>query len=326
MVPLYPHSSFNFWTRQNSSLLFLDSARSALYLIAKKFKDHLFLIPSYTCPSVFSTLSQAGVDYSFVDINSSLDFDSADLDYMMQENSDRSIALVSTSLMGARIRDYKKLLNDIIIVEDRAQGLYDPTSMADFQMMSFGKGKMISGFGGGALIDRNGILRDDIAKLQIKKDFTRSYMMSIAQKIISRIWFLIEGGKFDPEMVERQEVNNIVPMQINKTKQNWILKGMNSCDLAKRASISNYYADHINRKYLFDIKKDVSCLRFPIKKSISYSGVSKMRDYHETYHLACQKRGQEMKGARMLVDGCFLPSHDLVSMEYAKRVVEVVNT
>ncbi len=303
--------------------MFLDSARSAIYLIAKQFSEHTFLMPAYTCPTVWSALEQAGVRYDFIDIDESLDFDLEDLHNVLEKYGGANIALIPTSLFGSSIRDYKVLFKDFLIIEDRAQGIQSNNTNADFQVFSFGKGKMFSGFGGGGILCRQEI--EGLRELPQKDDFMQSYLLSLAQKAISRVWGIIEKTPFDPEKSTHLTVDAIQPEKLGKRKARWILNTVYNADFAHRVMLSNYYLNSIKREYLFDLKGDTPYLRIPIKKEFRSSGVSKMRDYHETYERACQKRGRVLEGAKKLVQGCFLPTHDLVSMQYAEEIVKSIN-
>ena len=162
MVPLYPYSGLNFWSYIDSELIFLDSARSALLMIVKQYKNAIFLIPSYTCPTVIFALDQENVKYNFVDVDDTLDFNINDLNTVIKTYKNHQIILIPTSLFGIKIRDYKKLYPQYIIIEDRAQTIIDSKSMADFQIVSFGKGKMVSGFSGGAIYDKYKVLHNKL--------------------------------------------------------------------------------------------------------------------------------------------------------------------
>jgi len=325
LIPLYPHVKFNFWSEINTKYTFLNSARSALYLIAKKYNNHFFLIPAYTCPTVLHALKQAGVEYNFIDIDNNLDFDIKDLSYMLEKYNNKDIVLVPTSLFGFKTRDYKKKYPDIIVVEDRAQGFIDSKSSADFQITSFGKGKMISGFGGGAIYDINSILTKKLQELGQSNEFYKSFLFAFLQKIISRVWFLLEGTRYDPEQSKKLDIDVIKPYRLSKLKRVWILNTLKNSNFSHRTKISNYYLQNIDKKYLFEQKKGIPYLRLPIKKDIKYSGLSKMVDFHETFIEALEKRGKELVGARQVLNSTCLPAHDLVTLEYAKKIVEIIN-
>lgn len=325
LVPLYPESGYDFWTKKETNLIFLDSARSAIWLIARHYRHHLFLIPSYTCPSVWKTLEQVGVEYDFVDLDEALDFDQDDLAKMIQKYSDREIVLIPTSLVGVPLRNYKELLDGIVILEDRAQGMLDMGSLADFQILSFGKGKMVSGFGGGAVLDRHGYLQDALSSLKTQGGFAYSFVMAIAQKVISRCWFLIEGTGMDPEKANGFKMDRVEPKMIDGLKKQWILNSMATANSESMKKNSEYYLEHIDTSCCFQLPKGVAYMRFPVKKALARSGVSRMPDYHLTYELAIKKRGREMPGAKKLVKGCFLPTHRLVNRGDAQQLVEEIN-
>jgi len=325
MIPLYPHSGFKFWDEIETKFSFLDSARSALFLIAQEYEEFVFLIPSYTCPTVWSALEQANVNYDFVDLDNTLDFNINDLNYMLRKYNNNKIVIVTTSLFGAKIKNYKKLYPECIIVEDRAQGRIDFSNDADFQIISFGKGKMISGFSGGALYDKHEVLTNILGNIGKKNDFLISYFLSVIQKIISRMWFIFEGTSFDPEVSEKLHIDKIEPQLLCELKIKWILNTINDTDFYHRINISNYYLKNINKKYLFDIEKNTPYLRVPIKKNLSYSGVSKIKDFYETFLKANAKREKEQLGAKILIDGSYLPTHNLVTFEYAKKIVSLIN-
>jgi len=325
MAPLYPYSGFNFWSNVENNWTFLDSARSAIFLIASNFSDHIFLLPSYTCPTVWDALNKAGVEYHFIDIDDNLDFDISELNKSLDIYSDRKIVLIPTSLFGVRIRNYKELYPSLIILEDRAQHLINLSSIADFQVISFGRGKFVSGFGGGGVLDKYSRLPSLQYGLYVKNNFFNCYFLSIFQKVISRVWFIIEGTRLDPESSNILKLKTIKPYLMSKVKKRWILNTISSLDESHRVMISNFYLDNIKKEYLFNIERDVSYLRFPIKKSVNFTGVSKIREFYETLRLSSKEGRSNVNNAQKLTSASFLPTHNLVTMKYARRLVEKIN-
>lgn len=330
--PLYPYSSFKFNKIDNNrEILFFNSARSGLFLIVDTLKEMyeelIFLIPTYNCYSIVATLESAKVEYDFVDIDESLDFDLSDLNERLDVYSNKKIILIATSLFGIKLREYKSLYSDLIVIEDLAQSTFDNNSKADFSFVSFGKGKIISSWSGGGVITNNQLFREKYNKLNIESQFLKPYILSNIQKIISKyFWFFIENSSLNPEKSTHIEVMDDEILKLSKNKIYWILNSLNELNLTHRREISNYYLNNISKKYLFDLKLDTPYLRMPIKKVINQSGISFLKDYEFTYKKAIEKRKNSFKIPEVLLyESSFLPTHNLIDLKYAKKLVELIN-
>ena len=340
--PLYPYSDFNFKEIKNlNNIMFFASARDALFLIIQtlkeSYKNLIFLIPAYTCHSVIESLERAKVNYNFIDLDESLDFNLNDLNYMLNKYFNKKVILIPTSLFGIRIRDYKKLYNDIIIIEDLAQSTFNYKSKAEFQFVSFGRGKLISAWNGGGVISNNLLFRKKYNQLNrnIKDNFLKSYFLSNIQKIISKyFWFFIENSFLNPENVNIKKIeielkiNDNKILKLSNKKINWILHSIKNVNLKHRKELSNYYLNKISTKYLFNLNRNNNTiyLRFPVKKIIKKSGVSFMKDYRFTYEKAKELRDRELKIAKQLAyETSFLPTHNLITLNYVKKLVDLLN-
>ncbi len=330
--PLYPHSSFDFSKKQNNkNILFFNSARSGFYLIIETLKEMyeniIFLIPTYNCYSIIASLESAKVEYNFIDLDESLNFDLNDLEFMINAYSNKKIVLVSTSLFGAKLRDYKSIYKNILVIEDLAQSTFNYNNNAGFSFVSFGKGKMISAWSGGGVITNNELFIEKYDKLIIKNEFFKSYLLSNMQKIISKyFWFFIEKSPLNPEKNHKLEFYNQELFKLSNKKINWILNSIESLNLNHRIEISNYYLNNISKEFLFDLESNTPYLRLPVKKIINKSGISFMKDYEATYQKAKIFRDKEFEIAKKLAYNCsFLPTHNLINLKYAKKIVDLIN-
>lgn len=330
--PLRPHFSLDFWTLNSSSLFFLNSGRAAFRVIVRYLKSRkniVFLLPAFTCPSMIEALEAEKADYNFADIDNSLLFEEEDLQKIIHKYSEENCAIVATSLFGTKLPNYKGLFPNAIIIEDRAQSQIEEGSDADYQFTSFGKGKLVSGFGGGAIKTQEQGLIFKYNKFSIRNGFLLSYIMTVLQDIVLKyFWFIIEILPLDLEKTERYQPKNREIFKLSGLKVRWIINSLKTLNTAHRRKISDYYFYNINKEYLFDIGKNTPYLRMPVKKVIEIKGmgISKMKDYRYTYQKAIQKRGIELPGSKRLAfESSFLPTHDLVTLEQAKKIIDAVN-
>ncbi|MCV6607980.1 MAG: hypothetical protein OIF32_07205 [Campylobacterales bacterium] len=328
MTPLYPHFSYNFSTKESpiKNLYFLNSGRSALELIVKdlknKYKELVFLIPAFTCTSVIFALNSQEVEFDFLDLDESLNFDKRDLEEFLKLYSKKKIVLIATALFGCQLREYK----DLLVIEDRAQGELDFSRECAYQFTSFGKGKQISGWNGGAVFTKSETFQALVSQEKRVHGFVVSYLLSTVQKFITKyFYFFIEKSFLNPEKESEIVFKENYIARLSPTKITWILKSLKTFNNEKRTQNSKEYSQLIADKYLFKIKGD-ALLRYPIKKAIFYSGVTYMYDYRYTYEVAKRKRGKDLKISRILAyESSFLPTHDLVNTSYIEKVVKLTN-
>jgi dTDP-4-amino-4,6-dideoxygalactose transaminase len=124
------------------------------YLLQQR-ASRVFVVPAYTCFSVPQSIEQAGGTCVYVDVDKTLDFDLSDLAEQLKPVDPCDVVLLATSLFGAPIRDYKHMLPSAVVIEDRSQSVYDPGLRSDYQILSFGPGKLLSLGGGGAVVGRD---------------------------------------------------------------------------------------------------------------------------------------------------------------------------
>jgi len=332
LVPLYPHSGYKFSFKKDSKLLFLDSGRSALLLAVNILKNSneklVFLLPAYTCYSVIDVMEQASVAYDFVDIDDSLQFDSNDLAQMINRFSDSMVVLLPTALFGIRLKNYKKLYPYVKIIEDLSHSFIQykyPES--DFAFTSYGRGKMISAWSGGALASLSHEANEYYLRLATSHDFFCSFLLVLIQKVVSRyFWALIENTRFDPERNSLHHSEKIVMKRLGLIKSAWIKASLVSFNYVAHKEVVKKYQSSIHKEYQFNLGELMPYIRVPIKKKIYMSGVSHIDTYAQTYKLASKKRDTTLSGAKLLVEGVsFLPTHNLVRKEYIREIIKNVN-
>lgn len=138
-----------------------DSGTSALRLAMASLggsSDDPVLIPGYTCYDMATAAEGAGVRVAMYDVDpETLGPDRADLDRLMEL---RPRAVVLGHLFGhlVDVRAVRSAYPDVTVIEDSAQGVGGRLgsqrlgSFGSVSILSFGRGKGVTGGGGGALL------------------------------------------------------------------------------------------------------------------------------------------------------------------------------
>lgn len=334
LPPLYPYSSFWFLNRIPENSFFFNSGQSGLILILqvlkKRYENLIFLLPAYTCSSVVKALVFAKVEYNFVDLDEELGFEDEDLREMIHKYDGMKIALISTSLFGSKIKNYKEIFQECIVIEDRAQSFpYLLLNSADYQFFSFGRGKMVSSGGGGAVVTDDIEFKKLYDKLDTDTTFVTSYIFSLLQKPISK-YFWRYFNKFLKEDVKDTSIKIVVKdisvLKMSQVKIKWLLNSIKYANINNRINISDYYFKSIDKKYLYELSGSIPYLRFPIKKNVTGSGISSM-NYADTLYEAKKLRNDKrfLIPTMLAEQSSMLPTHDLVEKDYVKVIVGIVN-
>jgi len=331
--PLYPYSGYKFEFKESQHMYFFNSGRSAFYFavnVLKAKNDNLiFLLPAYTCYSVVDVMNQSGVEYNFVDIDNSLQFDKNDLEQMLDLYSNKSVVLIPTALFGIRLKNYKKMYPSIKVIEDLSHSLIEyKYKESDFAFTSYGKGKMISAWGGGVLFGLDTEIDEYYTSLPYENFFLFSFIFTQIQKIISKyFWFLLEKSKYNPEKNLLHVSEEIAIKRLDKIKSAWIKGSLDKFDSNTTKETVFKYQNNISKEYQFELGEIMPYIRFPVKKKIFKSGISHIYSYTKTYAVARKKRKLELSGAKLLAhDVSFLPTHSLISKEYIKEIIYHVNS
>lgn len=332
--PLYPYSSFSFLNEMPDNIFFLNSGQSAFLLIVKvlkkRYSNLIFLLPAYTCSTVVKALRFAEVEYNFIDLDNTLNFDDDDLKEIINDYKNYKVVLVPTSLFGAKIRSYKENFPECIIIEDRAQSFPSiELNSSDYQFFSFGRGKMVSASGGGAVLTKDVEFKKLYFTLDTEVAFIASYVLSIMQKIISRYFWgyfkrLINEGK--ESIVILTDIKNIKMLKMSNMKIKWLMNSINRTKFDYRVSISDLYIKGINKKFQYELSGSIPYLRFPVKKQIRGDGISTM-NYADTLREAKKLRANKNFNIpiRLAEHSSMLPTHDLVSIDYVNKIINMVN-
>lgn len=159
------------------NIYFTSSGTSALWAILSILKKYdnrnEVIIPAYTCSSVLTAITKAGLKAKFIDVSlSDYNLDVAALEKELNENT---LAIVATHLFGfaCDIKMIVKLAKrrKIFVIEDAAQSLGaqvgDRTigTFGDMSFFSFGKSKNISIVSGGAICVHNEIFKHQMNRL-----------------------------------------------------------------------------------------------------------------------------------------------------------------
>lgn len=153
----------------------VSSGKAALTAILQSLKvmyperDEV-LIPAFTCYSVPSAITRAGLKIRLCDVAAdTFDFDYEQLGHLISERSRRLLCILPVHLFGipADVARIRTLVHDrdIVIVEDAAQAMGGESggkklgTLGDVGFFSLGRGKALSTVEGGIIITS----RDDIA-------------------------------------------------------------------------------------------------------------------------------------------------------------------
>lgn len=333
LPPLFPHFSRNPFPPEREpepAVRYLQSGREAFALLA----DHLlaegrpfFILPAFTCPSVLRVLEERNARFTFADLGDDLAFDPEDLERCLDAAGNAAPVIVATSLFGGPLPDYKKRYPECLVAEDRAQGLLAPDSSADFQFTSFGKGKMVTAWSGGALLDRTGALEERFRALPEEDGFFFDYGKILVMEAVLRYgWALVERSFLNPERGGGSHPATPAPRRMGDRKLRWLRESLATLETGPRTRLSNLYHGMIRDDVRFALPPEVPYLRYPVKKELRGPGVSRMADYRHTYETARKRRGAPLPGGELLAYGCsFLPTHDLVGQGTARQLIEVAN-
>lgn len=340
--PLFPFVQWDFSSANelltDRRFYFFNYSRSALSFLVSHLlsrDNYFFIIPAYTCPTVIKSIAAHTSNYSFVDIMENLDFCENDLNEVIPTIPTHfKIALLATSLFGVSIRDYKKIYPDFTIIEDRAQATVDFTSSADYQLLSFGKGKLISVWNGGAVVTGDESIRRAYAALQTEHDFIKSLISTWLQVMVSRyFWSAIDKTSINPEKKSRFALNVTPASKMSDIKIKWVTNSIKAFDSSRQVTIATHYEKNLKETVRYDLGDKTPLLRYPLKKDMinrnvsNLCGISRMKGYRTTWEQAQAKRCRRLSGSEALAcHSVFLPLHDLVSSAYIEKIVKIINS
>lgn len=331
--PLLPHVSFGRATGPRDDLQFFAQGRQAMAFLARQLQardsDTLYVLPAYTCETVVQAIASQGGDIWFVDVDDTLDFSLPDLEKTLKHHGQRTLVLVATSLFGAPVRDYKRMNERWTVVEDRAQTVLDAGSTADYQVLSFGPGKLISGFGGGALWGASA-WRQAHAALPVLDGLWPFMAKSCLQEAVLRWGWRWVASRFEADAgKDADDLVSLNPMAmelqgLGRQRARWISHSMATVDVGRRRDLARLYASQLPREVLFDVPSDAAYLRYPVKRSIMAPGVSQGHMYAATWRAAQRQRGRDLPGAQALVRSSLLPMHELVTGDHVRCYRELL--
>lgn len=340
--PLFPFVQWNFLSvnrlLSDPRCYFFNYGRSALSFLASfllKRGNYFFIIPAYTCPTVIKSIAAHTHNYTFIDIEENLGFREDDLNEVISTiPSHYKVALLATSLFGVSIRNYKKIYPDFTIIEDRAQTTIDLDSEADYQILSFGKGKLISAWSGGAVVTTDTTIKAAYDALPTEHDFLKSFTNAWLQVIVSRFfWPLINKTPVNPEKTKHHVLKTPPIKKMSLRKKRWLTNSMKAFDSLRRVEIATYYENNINGAFRYALEGKIPLLRYPIKSEhinnnlYNLCGISRMIGYRTTCEQAQAKRSKTLEGSAALAyHSIFLPMHALANNAYIEKVVKIVNS
>ncbi len=195
---LHPYSFTGFQSGTASLAAAIIAAKRQLTHI----KQPEVIIPAYCCPDILSACEYAKVKVRIVDLEKNRPW--LCLSQIEKNITDNTIAIVAINFLGIseRINEIRQLLGNkqVIIIEDSAQNFSIDTANSsnnsssnysnnswtgDLIVLSFGRGKPISLFGGGAVITKRLDLQKLLPKPHENTDTINFRLKSIIFKIIS---------------------------------------------------------------------------------------------------------------------------------------------
>ncbi|MEX0604311.1 MAG: DegT/DnrJ/EryC1/StrS family aminotransferase [Marinobacter sp.] len=147
-------------------LQFINSGTAALSLAVQLAAAHRkapgkpeVILPAYGCPDLIAAVVAQGACPVLVDLTEDRPW--MDLEAVKQALSDNTVAIIAVGFLGIseRLTALRRIADEAgaVLVEDSAQ-LFPPFSsdngLADYIVLSFGRGKPINLMGGGALLIR----------------------------------------------------------------------------------------------------------------------------------------------------------------------------
>ena len=318
LPPLIPHVGYG-RTPLPPGWLFFGAARQALKFLASRLRsehpDLVFVVPAYTCDSVIQAIDESGAGLDFADVDASLDMDMPSLQEALARHTGKPVALVPTPLFGAPVRDYKRLFPDCIVIEDRAQTVPDPGSRADYQLLSFGPGKQVSGMGGGALIGGQGLQAPHLALETECGALKHMAMAMVGNFLLGPGWSLAGqrvAQRHGQEGLEKQS-RDIIPVRLCDGRAQWISSSLATWDATQRLSIVDRYHAGTAPEHRFDIPTGLPYLRYPVRTQVVGAGVSSGDMYERVVARAEDTLGRPLPGARALAQASLLPTHRRVT-------------
>ncbi len=144
-------------TISTEGMVFLNGGQACLTVISDYLRDHgigKFLLPTYLCPSIVTTLERCGLSYEFYQINEDL---SVDLDDLAKKiTRDQAVYFINYFgfLQAPAVLKFLEDLrqNGVIVVEDNAQAGFHDHPTGDFILNSIRK---LVAYDGGYLITRH---------------------------------------------------------------------------------------------------------------------------------------------------------------------------
>ncbi|MFW6129659.1 MAG: DegT/DnrJ/EryC1/StrS family aminotransferase, partial [Atribacterota bacterium] len=226
---------------------FFDRGASTLFvllsILKRRSKRKKIIIPSYTADTVYIPAIQAGCEVKFCDM--SLDSFNMDLRHLRKIVDKDTLAVIGVHLFGIpeNMDEIEKIAekHNVFVIDDFCQALGSKYknkyagSFGDASVLSFGKGKNLTAFDGGALfldddelIDEvNDIYKDLDKPSEIKKAFkifglsilSRPFWYGIFYRVLSRYRQVPAPEKIEVKKITKVQ-KNLISNLIDKKDKN----------------------------------------------------------------------------------------------------------
>ena len=316
MPPLLPEVVLGWSSPPPDHVAFFGQARQGLLVLVEHLlrerASRVFVLPAYTCPSVPQAIEQGGGRCVFVDLDDSLDFDWGDLTQQLRVFDPKDVVLLATSLFGAPVRDYKRLFPAALVVEDRSQSVFDPERKADFQVLSFGPGKMLSLGGGGGLVGRLSLPSQLLqCKTQSLWRLPLAVLRTVVQdQVFKQRWIYRWVAPLLPLLLKNSGHNDTIePAIMHPWHARWAWFAMRRVPLERRKDVGHQWLKALPSAMCYDVPTNTPWLRLPVKLTKVPAGLMDGSMYADTVQKAQAARQQVLLGAQRLVACGLLPVH-----------------
>lgn len=325
VAPLLPELVIGLARTMPNHVAFFGQARQGLLVLVQHLLSErpslVFVVPAYTCSSVPNAIEQGGGRCVFVDVDDTLDFDYADLNEQIANTPPEDIVLIATLLFGAPVRNYKNLFPSALVIEDRSQSFYDRERRADYQILSFGAGKLLSLGGGGAVVGRQCLpsVLSQCPKEPIWYLPVTLLRTVIQDQLFKRGWIY---GLIEPlvmRLLERTTCDGaILPVRMQPLRARWAWYAMQRVPLVTRQEIGKLWFSSLPPTMCFQVEPDTPWLRMPVKLLAVPEDVMAGGMYWQTVDKSERQRGKVLQGAQQLLKCYLLPVHRAVPLDWLR--------
>lgn len=351
----------------DNHIAYVDSGTSALALaiidLLQEYsgdEEPYVVVPGYCCPDLISACKYAGVIPLAVDCRA--DAPHYELSLLNECLNDRVVAVIAVNFLGHSIdlSIYKDLISrkklNTKIIEDNAQWFPVEkvfSSIADYSIFSFGKGKPVTMLGGGMVVSKSPLLpytESLIQDVMVQGLALRAKVNAYNIILNPFLYGLISRNPFLKIGTTRFHLHHSIG-RMDSFRMKWIVKNRNNYQYRWRAggvlrSLTEYYAENLGfNRFLNDGNENCQreWLRYPllcktqpqrnqildelVKKGLGATGlypgkITAIEGVDGQVISPLPLNNAESFSKRILT----LPVHEGVSMRYRKEIVSIIKS